>query len=71
MTEKDFLEKTSSKKARVSKMYLEEDAKILEELAFYSNRFNLDFETMEHMPALKDHIRPFSRKPTSPIDKEK
>lgn len=70
MTEKDFLKKPSSE-TNVSKMYLEEDAQILKELAFYSNHFNLDFETMENMPALEKHIRPFSQKPTPPIEKEK
>ena len=43
-----------------SKMYLDKDTKILDELAYYYNKFNLDFDTLETMPAFKEHLKPLS-----------
>ena len=33
-----------------------------EELAFYSNKFNLDRDTIETMPAFEEHIKPLFSK---------
>ena len=43
-----------------SKMYLDKDTKILDELAYYCNKFNLDLDTLETMPAFKEHLKPLS-----------
>jgi molybdenum cofactor biosynthesis enzyme MoaA len=41
--------------AIVSKMYVEE-SKMIEELLDFIHEFNLDIETIESMPAFKDHL---------------
>jgi hypothetical protein len=40
----------------ISRMFLK-DMSLEEELALYFNRFNLDEETIEVMPAFEEHIR--------------
>jgi hypothetical protein len=44
-------------KKDVSRMFLENDMTLDEELAFFLHRFNSDIETIECMPAFEDHLK--------------
>ena len=44
-------------KKDVSRMFLDNDMTLDEELAFFLHRFNSDIETIECMPAFEDHLK--------------
>ncbi|MCD6468097.1 MAG: hypothetical protein J7L32_02135 [Thermoplasmata archaeon] len=59
------MEETTVKTDNLRKLLLDESVGDTpeDELAFFMNRFNLDIETVEAMPAFEEHIKPiFSAK---------
>lgn len=54
------MEETTVKTDNIRKLLLDESIGDTpeDELAFFMNKFNLDIETVEAMPAFEEHIKP-------------